>query len=246
MTKNSIVKIFILSLFISGVLYSQSQSDFLGYWIGEEDLESESITYESRNISLDITEGGVREGFYIYNSSCDFLYNSDLNWAYHYIAYDKENNTLTFLRRFITPVGILGYEELIYNILEWSEDYFLVAYTSENREVSHYIRLDVQLLDVLSLKPRNVNLRKNYPNPFNPKTTFDVYLGDISKVELLIYDKMGREITVLHKGLLKGGINKFSWDGSDANGKKVASGTYLCVLNINDQFSQTQKISYIK
>ncbi len=246
MIKDTIVKIFILSLSISGILHSQSQPDFLGYWIGQEDLESESAAYENRNISVDITEGGVREGFYIYNSSCDFLYNSDLNWAYHYINYDKENNTLIFLRRFVTPVGILGYEELIYNILEWSEDYFLAAYTSENRETSHHMRLDIQLLDVLSPIPRNVNLRKNYPNPFNPKTTFEVYSDGISKVQLIIYDTMGKEITVLHKGLLNGGINKFSWDGSDIHGKKVASGTYLCVLARNGQFFQTQKMIYIK
>ena len=53
-------------LFVFGamtVLLGQAPSDFLGQWTGQEDLESESISYQNRNISLIISEGGVREGF---------------------------------------------------------------------------------------------------------------------------------------------------------------------------------------
>jgi len=89
------------------LLLGQAQSDFLGQWMGQEDLESESINYENRNISIVISEGGVREGFYVFESSCEFLYNENLEWAYHYFGFSKDNNRITFLRRFITPVGIL-------------------------------------------------------------------------------------------------------------------------------------------
>ena len=49
-------------------------------WPGR--FESESISYQNRNISIVISEGGVREGFYVFESSCDFLYNENLEWAY--------------------------------------------------------------------------------------------------------------------------------------------------------------------
>ena len=129
-----------LILFVFGAmtaLLGQAQSGFLGQWTGQEDLESESISYQNRNISLIISEGGVREGFYVFESSCDFLYNENLEWAYHYFRFNKDDNRITFLRRFITPVGILGYEELVYDLIDWSDDYFVAQYSSPNRETSH-------------------------------------------------------------------------------------------------------------
>ena len=107
--------LFALLFFCNSVMvFGQGQSDFLGQWTGQEDLNSEAMNYENRNISIVISEGGIREGFYIFQSSCDFLFNEDLDWAFHYFGFDKENNKIIFLRRFITPVGILGYEELVY------------------------------------------------------------------------------------------------------------------------------------
>ena len=246
MTKNTNPKSLILFYILSCLINGQSQPDFLGYWTGQEDLESESLTYENRNISLDINEGGVREGFYVFSSSCDLLYNSNLNWAYHYFGFDKENNKIIFLRRFVTPVGILGYEELVYDILEWSDNYFLAAYSTENRETSHHMRLDIQLLDLFDLVPAKINLSQNYPNPFNPNTNFEVSVDNNVNGELIIYDQMGSEVMVLHNGILNRGVNHFSWNGSNAFGQKVASGTYLYCLKINDILIKSQKMIYIK
>ena len=75
---------------IATMLFGQGQSDFLGQWTGQEDLNSEAINYENRNISVVISEGGIREGFYIFQSSCDFLFNEDLDWAYHYFTFVKD------------------------------------------------------------------------------------------------------------------------------------------------------------
>ena len=103
----------------------QGLSNFLGHWTGLELLDSPSLTYDNRNISLIVSEGGDRDGFHIYTSSCDFLYNEDLDWAYHYFGFDKEYTQVIFLRRFITPLGVIGYEELVYDLTEWSDESFL-------------------------------------------------------------------------------------------------------------------------
>ncbi len=81
--------------------------------MGAEDLNSKAINYENRNISIVISEGGLRAGFYIFQFSYDFLYNENLNWAFHYFRFDKDNTEIIFLRRFITPVCILKYKKLI-------------------------------------------------------------------------------------------------------------------------------------
>ena len=236
-------------LFVFGamtVLLGQSQSGFLGQWTGQEDLESESISYQNRNISLVISEGGVREGFYVFESSCDFLYNENLEWAYHYFGFSKDDNRITFLRRFITPVGILGYEELVYDLIDWSDDYFVAQYSSPNRETSHQLRLNINYLDIFDPNPSSVTLGKNFPNPFNPKTNIEISVDEKSNGVLSIYDIKGSEIITLYNNTLYPGKTSLSWDGRNPSGKQVASGIYIYSLIINGKLIGSQRMIFIK
>ena len=236
-------------LFVFGsmtVLSGQSQSGFLGQWTGQEDLESESISYQNRNISLIISEGGVREGFYVFESSCDFLYNENLEWAYHYFGFSKDDNRITFLRRFITPVGILGYEELVYDLIDWSDDYFVAQYSSPNRETSHQLRLNINYLNIFDPNPSSITLGKNFPNPFNPKTNIEISVDEISNGVLSIYDIKGSEIITLYNNTFYPGKTSLSWDGRNHSGKQVASGIYIYSLIINGKLIGTQGMIFIK
>ena len=103
----------------------QSPGNFSGHWTGLENLDSPSMIYDNRNISIIINEGGDREGYFIFTSSYDFLYNEDLSWSYHYFTFNKATGHITFLRRLITLLGLLGYEELKYEIIDWSTDFFV-------------------------------------------------------------------------------------------------------------------------
>ena len=104
--------IYLCLIMVGTPISGQGQQNFLGHWTGSEDLSTQSVEYLNRNISIQINEGGDREGFYIFTSSCEFLYNEELDWTFHYFSYDKESDDITFLKRFITPIGVLGYEEL--------------------------------------------------------------------------------------------------------------------------------------
>ena len=236
-------------LFVFGamtVLLGQAQSGFLGQWTGQEDLESESISYQNRNISLVISEGGEREGFYVFESSCDFLYNENLEWAYHYFGFSKDDNRITFLRRFITPVGILGYEELVYDLIDWSDDYFVAQYSSPNRETSHQLRLNINYLDIFDPNPSSVTLGKNFPNPFNPKTNIEISVDEKSNGVLSIYDIKGSEIITLYNNTFYPGKTSLSWDGRNHSGKQVASGIYIYSLIINGKLIGSQRMIFIK
>ncbi|MDC1038493.1 hypothetical protein OAR31_05445 [Candidatus Marinimicrobia bacterium] len=46
-------------------------------------------------------------------------------------------------------------------------------------------------------------LSQNYPNPFNPLTVIQFGVPDESKVTLMIYDLLGREVRTLINGNLK-------------------------------------------
>jgi hypothetical protein len=228
------------------VLNGQALVHFLGHWTGVEELDSPSMTYDNRNISIVIDEGGDRDGFYIYTSSCDFLYNEDLDWAYHYFGFDKDSDQVIFLRRFITPLGVLGYEELIYDLTEWSTEYFVAEYLSNDGLTLHQIRMDIDLLKNTEPLPLRMELSQNFPNPFNPATNIYVSVDLDSEGSLVIYDVNGQVVKRLHEGRFSQGIERFTWDGLNDQGRSASAGVYLCRLLINGSFIRSQKMTLVK
>ena len=113
------MKSFFLIIFLlwASNLNGQSLDNFSGHWTGLENLDSPFMSYVNRNISIMISKGGDLEDHFIYTSSYDFLYNEDLSRSYHYFAFNKDTGHITFLKRFITPLGLLGYGELTYEII---------------------------------------------------------------------------------------------------------------------------------
>jgi len=233
-------------LFMASCLNGQGLVNFLGHWTGIEALDSPSLSYDNRNISIQVMEGGERDGFYIYSSSSDFLYNETLSWAYHYFGFDKETTQIIFLRRFITPLGVLGYEEMLYDLTEWTTESFVADHTSDDGATYHQIRMDLNLLHLFELTPKRVNLSQNYPNPFNPSTTIDVIMEENSQGSLIIYNINGQEVQTLHKGEFSSGITQFLWNGRDNLGRPVSGGTYIYRLMVGGSAGQSQKMILLK
>ena len=85
----------------------------------------------------------------------------------------------------------------------------------------------------------------NYPNPFNPETSFSFYLNKDSKVELSIYNIRGQKVTRLVNGLLPRGKHNISWAGADNYNRQVASGIYIARLNAGGE-TKTRKLLLVK
>jgi aminopeptidase N len=79
-----------------------------------------------------------------------------------------------------------------------------------------------------STLPEAYALAQNYPNPFNPATWITFSLPHRSAVTVAVYDPLGREIGVLARGEWEPGTHSVRWEGTDREGRRVASGTYLC------------------
>lgn len=70
--------------------------------------------------------------------------------------------------------------------------------------------------------PGSPTLYQNYPNPFNSETLISFYLTKRGVVTVTIYNILGEEVAVLHRGYLSAGEQSVKWDASE-----VASGIYI-------------------
>jgi len=91
-------------------------------------------------------------------------------------------------------------------------------------------------------------LDPNYPNPFNPKTSFSFSLDKTQGVTLAVYDIRGNRVATIVESVLQAGRydQQFSWDGLDDRGAPVNSGTYFFRLTTDSGFSQTGKMTLLK
>ncbi len=89
-------------------------------------------------------------------------------------------------------------------------------------------------------KVTEFRLDQNYPNPFNPTTAINYQLSEISKVELKVFDILGKEISTLVNEIQNAGIYKVIFDASN-----LPSGIYFYKIQ-TDKFSETKKMIFIK
>lgn len=84
-----------------------------------------------------------------------------------------------------------------------------------------------------------VELLPNHPNPFNPETTIRYRLPERSQVRLDVYNTLGQRVTTLVEAEQEPGEHQLRWDSRDEAGQQVASGVYLCRLQVEEQPAQT-------
>lgn len=88
--------------------------------------------------------------------------------------------------------------------------------------------------------PEKCVLEQNYPNPFNPTTVVSFQLPEASNVRLVVYDILGREVSVLVNERKAAGSYSVSFDA-----RGMASGMYLYRLQAG-YFVQTRKLLLLK
>ena len=88
-------------------------------------------------------------------------------------------------------------------------------------------------------------LAQNRPNPFNPRTDIAFDLPQSGRVRLAIYAADGRLVTTLVEGDLPAGPHSVAWDGLDARGRAVPSGTYFYRLETASG-SQARRLSLVR
>jgi hypothetical protein len=69
-----------------------------------------------------------------------------------------------------------------------------------------------------------------YPNPFRDHAMLTIELPEERIVTVDIFDAAGRSVARIHDGAANGGAFSLRWDGRDASGRMLPSGTYLALV----------------
>ena len=88
--------------------------------------------------------------------------------------------------------------------------------------------------------PDQFEVAQNYPNPFNPSTKIQFSLPIQSRVELNIFDMLGRHVATLVSDELSAGVHTYQW-----NAQGLASGMYIYRL-VSSEGIVTKKMTLIK
>ena len=244
MPTNKHILIFIL---FYGSLRAFNLGDFAGYWEGVESLSSPTMSYEGRATYLSLRHNASLDENLLYNSNSDFIYNGYLDWAAHYFTYNKTDNQVSFGRRFTTPLGILGTQEITYDIIENDGSRIYLEFISEDGLTTHSLNISLSLLNTSTVQnPERFRLEPNFPNPFNPSTSIPLSLAADSDIRVSIYDARGSMVKNIHRGYLHSGHYVFSWDGTNVNNSDVSAGIYFCKLFIGENTKSVRKMILLK
>jgi len=88
--------------------------------------------------------------------------------------------------------------------------------------------------------PVAFHLRGNFPNPFNATTLIQFELPEASRVNIRVFDSLGREVQAPEEYYFLAGLQNYRFDAT-----RFASGIYFCQVSVN-QSTFTQKMVLIR
>ena len=94
--------------------------------------------------------------------------------------------------------------------------------------------IPVRIVDGHVKIPRAYSLSQNCPNPFNPETSIGYDIAKAGTVRLTVHALTGQQIRTLVDAERPAGSYQVTWDGADHVGREVASGVYLCRMQVGD------------
>ncbi|MEJ2634418.1 MAG: S8 family serine peptidase [Calditrichia bacterium] len=159
---------------------------------------------------------------------------------------DHRNNTALLGAGNSTMPHEYQYED---KFVEKEKTYFYkiadISYSGQ-RTFSKSIKVETNSLLSAGPVPENFELLAPYPNPFNPVTRirFGVPTNE-EKVQLLIFDNLGKKIRTLISGPMSPGYHELIWRGENDSNFPVSSGIYY-ILYRGGSESFTRKVMLMK
>lgn len=123
---------------------------------------------------------------------------------------------------------------------------FTMSMGVANQIGSYFLLDDIEVSGVTAIEPEygltpsSVRLEQNFPNPFNPSTTFEFILPNSTDVQLHIYNQLGQKVASVVNGRFSTGTHRVKWSSGDMPG-----GLYYYRL-FTENFSATKKLLILK
>ncbi len=89
--------------------------------------------------------------------------------------------------------------------------------------------------------PSEFSLSQNYPNPFNASTSIQFKVPKEVRVRLIIFDAVGRKVSVLTDQIYSPGVHQVDWDAN-----AYASGVYFYGMESEGKLIHTQAMTLLK
>ncbi|MCA9735642.1 MAG: CotH kinase family protein [Deferribacteres bacterium] len=80
-----------------------------------------------------------------------------------------------------------------------------------------------------------IDLAQNYPNPFHETTRLDYFISSPGRVQVTIFNSIGKHVTTLIDRQMPAGQHEIIWDGMDKEFSRVAAGIYFCRLQVGEE-----------
>lgn len=189
-----------------------------------------SIVANQGNIQLSWnSSAGPVEGYNIYRSTST--------------GFTPDNNNK------IGNVGstIINYTDAWPNIQPNTDYYYRISsFDGSGNESDYSEEVTTRTLDVNDKNgiPTEYSLNSNYPNPFNPSTTFRFTTPEDGLVKFTVHDLLGRVVYSDNRNLLAGNYS-FTWEGNNMLNQQVVSGVYFLRMEA-EGFIQTRKMLMMK
>ncbi len=119
-------------------------------------------------------------------------------------------------------------------------NYYLQEFAARYYEAGGMDSILISSVDDIFSTPTSYSLYQNYPNPFNPVTTIRFQIPSRQKVELTVFDILGREVANLLNEEKLAGVYEVKFNASN-----LASGVYFYRLKTQD-FIESKKLLLLK
>jgi len=214
-------------------------------WV-EGDLRDQVIPVELTAFTATVNDGAV-----ILNWTTQ---TETENYGFHVYRSQFEDRDYVKITQSIIPGA--GSSEVVHHYsytdatAEASKTYYYkLASIDYNGNVEYHGPISTRTTDVRSIKhskiPNDYALEQNYPNPFNPETVINFAIREAGKVSLKIYDLQGQLVRTLADEEKPAGFYSVTWNGTNDQGVRVSSGTYLYTLKVGE-FEETKKLTFLK
>lgn len=125
--------------------------------------------------------------------------------------------------------------------------YVITNYPQGSSVPSNEVNVQYTVANEDDITPQitKTELMNNFPNPFNPQTTFRFSLKDNSHAKLCVYNLKGQLVKTLVDSDIPAGMHSIVWNGKDDNNNSVASGIYLYRL-VTPTYNHTRRAIMMK